>query len=181
VGHHRDEWLRLPAVAAVRAKASNQVHSILNRFALVAAALRMAIEAKLLPWSIDETDRGVAACMARCLGSRNGRLDLTGEVLGAVEQIRVILAADLHGRFIHQRVIDANLDYANPADATKRHTTCGREARPRACPGRCAQGGGNLTTIRRPKLISDWPEGALLKGPTSNAAARFAPPRRSFF
>ena len=103
VGHHRDEWLKLPAVAAVRAKSSVQVHSILNRFALVAAALRMAIEAKLLPWSIDETDRGVAACMTRCLTSRNGRLDLTGEVLGAVEQIRTILATDLHGRFIHQR------------------------------------------------------------------------------
>ena len=83
VGHHRDEWLKLPAVAAVRAKSSVQVHSILNRFALVAAALRMAIEAKLLPWSIDETDCGVAACMARCLANRNGRLDLTGEVLGA--------------------------------------------------------------------------------------------------
>jgi len=122
VGRHRDEWLRLPAVAAVRAKASNQVHSILNRFALVAAALRMAIEAKLLPWSIDETDRGVAACMTRCLTSRNGRLDLTGEVLGAVEQIRTILASDLHGRFIHQRVIDGNLDYASPADGTKRDT-----------------------------------------------------------
>jgi putative DNA primase/helicase len=120
VGHHRDEWLRLPAVAAVQAKASNQVHSILNRFALVAAALRMAIEA--IPSSIDETDRGVAACMVRCLTSRNGRLDLTGEVLGAVEQIRTILATDLHGRFIHQRVIDGNLDYATPADATKRDT-----------------------------------------------------------
>ena len=71
VGHHRDEWLKLPAVAAVRAKASVQVASILNRFALVAAALRMAIEAKLLPWSIDETDCGVATCMARCLTNRN--------------------------------------------------------------------------------------------------------------
>jgi putative DNA primase/helicase len=122
VGHHRDEWLKLPAVAAVQAKSSVQVHSILNRFALVAAALRMAIEAKLLPWSIEETDCGVAACMVRCLTNRNGRLDLTGEVLGAVEQIRAILARDLHGRFIHQRLIDGNLDYANPADATKRDT-----------------------------------------------------------
>ena len=123
VRHHRDEWLKLPAVAAVRAQSSVQVHSILNRFALVAAALRMAIEAKLLPWSIDETDCGVAACMARCLTSRNGRLDLTGEVLGAIEQIRAILAADLHGRFIHLRIDDdGKLDYANPADATKRDT-----------------------------------------------------------
>ncbi len=123
VRQHREEWLKLPAVAAVRAKASVQVHSILNRFALVAAGLRMAIEAKLLPWSIDETDRGIAACMTRCLTSRNGRLDLTGEVLGAIEQIRTILAAGLHGRFIHLRIDgDGKLEYTNAADATKRDT-----------------------------------------------------------
>ena len=90
--HHREEWLKLPAIAAVRARANAQVHSILNRFALVAAALRMAIEAGLLPWSIDETDLGIAACMTRWLKSRNGPLDVTGEMLGAIEQIRIILA-----------------------------------------------------------------------------------------
>ena len=121
--HRRNAWLKLPLVAAVQAQSSVQVHSILNRFALVAAALRMAIEAKLLPWSSDETDCGIAACLARCLTSGNGRLDLTGEVLGALEQIRAILAADLHGRFIHLRIDDdGKLDYANPADATKRDT-----------------------------------------------------------
>jgi putative DNA primase/helicase len=117
---HRDEWLALLAVAAVRKTATAQVRSILNRFALIAAALRMAIEAGLLPWSINDTDLGVAACMVRWLTSRNGRLDLTGEMLGATEQIRTILAANFHGRFIHQRVIDGNLDHATPADATKR-------------------------------------------------------------
>lgn len=120
--HHRDEWLKLSAIAAVRAKASVQVQSILNRFALVAAALRMAIEAKLLPWSVDETDCGIAACMTRWLASRNGRLDLTGEMLGAIEQIRTILAADLHGRFIHLSVTSGKLDYVSPAEATKRDT-----------------------------------------------------------
>ena len=44
--HHRNAWLKLPLVAAVQAQSSVQVHSILNRFALVGAALRMAIEAK---------------------------------------------------------------------------------------------------------------------------------------
>ena len=81
----------------------------------------MAIEAKLLPWSIEDIDCGVAACMARCLTSRKGRLDLTGETLGAIEQIRTILAADFHGRFIHLRIVDGKLDYAYPADATKQH------------------------------------------------------------
>jgi putative DNA primase/helicase len=122
VRHHRAEWLQLPAIAAVRGKASVQVQSILNRFALVAAALRMAIEANLLPWSIDETDCGIAACMTRCLKGRNGRVDLTGEILGAIEQIRTVLAADLQGRFIHQHIADGKLDYVSPADAAKRDT-----------------------------------------------------------
>ena len=119
---HREEWLCLLAVAAVRKTATAQVRSILNRFALIAAALRMAIEGNLLPWSINDTDLGVAACMTRWLTSRKGRLDLTGEMLSAIEQIRTILAANLHGRFIHQRLIDGKLDYANPADANKRDT-----------------------------------------------------------
>ena len=76
----------------MRRTATPQVRSILNRFALIAAALRMAIEAKLLPWSINDTDLGIAACMMRWLKSRKGRLDVTGEMLGAIEQIRTILA-----------------------------------------------------------------------------------------
>jgi hypothetical protein len=107
----------------VRKSATAQVRSILNRFALIAAALRMAIEATLLPWSIDDTDLGVALCMMRWLESRKGRLDITSEMLSAIEQIRTILNADLHGRFIHQRInSDGKLDYATPADASKRDT-----------------------------------------------------------
>jgi hypothetical protein len=123
VQRHRDEWLALPAVAAVRKDATAQVRSILNRFALIAAALRMGIDANLLPWSRDDTDLGVAACMMRWLESRKGRLDITSEMLSAIEQIRTILNANLHGRFIHQRLSgDRKLDYATPADATKRDT-----------------------------------------------------------
>ena len=85
---HRDAWLALPIVAAVRARGTGQVRSVLNRFALVAAALRMAIEAGLLPWNVDDTDLGIAACMTRWAKARNGRLDLSGEKLSAVEQIR---------------------------------------------------------------------------------------------
>ena len=124
LGKHRDAWLALPVVAAVRTKASGQVRSILNRFALVAAALRMAIDAKLLPWQANDTDLGVAACMARWAAARKGRLDLAGEMASAVEQVRTILTADLHGRFIHQRIEEegGRLAYATPADATKRDT-----------------------------------------------------------
>jgi len=124
LGKHRAEWLSLPLVAALRTNATGQVHSILNRFALVAAALRMAIEAKLLPWQWDDTDLGVAACMARWAAARKGRLDLPGEMASAVEQVRTILTANLHGRFIHQRIeeVSGRLAYVAPADATKRDT-----------------------------------------------------------
>ena len=49
VRRHREEWLNLPVVSAVRAKASVQVHSILNRFALVAAALRIGNRGQAAP------------------------------------------------------------------------------------------------------------------------------------
>jgi putative DNA primase/helicase len=124
LGKHRDHWLALPVVAAVRAKATGQVRSILNRFALVAAALRMAVDAKLLPWSVEDTDLGVAACMARWAATRKGRLDLAGEMLSAVEQVRAVLTANLHGRFVHLCLAeeDGRLTYATLADGTKRDT-----------------------------------------------------------
>ena len=86
---------------------------MINRFALVAATLRMAIDVGLLPWTADDTDLGIAACMVRWAANRKGRLDLAGETVSAVEQIREILTANLHGRFIHLRIAeDGKLNYA---------------------------------------------------------------------
>ena len=102
---------------------TGQVRSVINRFALVAAALRMAIEAGMLPWSIDDADLGVAACLVRWAANRKGRLNLAGEMVSAVEKIRGALTANLQGRFIHlQRNEDGELEYANPSDETKRET-----------------------------------------------------------
>ncbi|WP_336491299.1 DUF927 domain-containing protein [Methylobacterium nigriterrae] len=121
---HRDAWLSLPAVAAVRMAGTAQVRSVLNRFALVAAALRMAIDAGMLPWSMGDTDLGIAACMVRWAKARKGRLDLAGEIVSAVEQIREILVANLHGRFIHLRIdeVGHRLEYASQLDENKRDT-----------------------------------------------------------
>jgi putative DNA primase/helicase len=120
---HREEWLAIPAIAAVRAGATGQVRSVINRFALVAAALRMAIEAGMLPWSIDDADLGVAACLVRWAANRKGRLNLAGEMVSAVEKIRGVLTANLQGRFIHLQLNeDGELEYANPSDETKRET-----------------------------------------------------------
>ncbi|WP_336485192.1 DUF927 domain-containing protein [Methylobacterium nigriterrae] len=120
---HREDWLAIPEVAAVRATGTGQVRSVINRFALIAAALRMAHEAGLLPWTSEDTDLGIAACMARWAAGRKGRLDLSGETVNAVEQIRAILAANLHGRFIHLRINDdKELAYTSSADENKRDT-----------------------------------------------------------
>jgi putative DNA primase/helicase len=121
---HREAWLALPAIAAMRAAATGQVRSVMNRFALVAAALRMAIGAGLLPWDVEDTDLGVAACMVRWAKTRKGRLDVAGEMIGAVEQIRSILVSSLQGRFIHIHVDEdeGRLEYVSPGDASKRDT-----------------------------------------------------------
>jgi putative DNA primase/helicase len=120
---HREEWLAIPAIDAVRASATGQVRSVINRFALVAAALRMAIEAGMIPWSMDDADLGVASCLVRWAASRKGRLNLAGEMVSVVEQIRGLLTANLQGRFIHLEINGAGeLEYASPSDETKRDT-----------------------------------------------------------
>jgi putative DNA primase/helicase len=119
----REEWLANPVIDAVRTSATGQVRSVINRFALVAAALRMAIEAGMIPWSMDDADLGVASCLVRWAASRKGRLNLAGEMVSAVEQIRGLLTANLQGRFIHLEVNGAGeLEYSNPSDETKRDT-----------------------------------------------------------
>jgi hypothetical protein len=67
---HREAFLTLPEVVAVAAKAHPQVRAVVNRFALHAAALRMASAAGLLPWTIEEADAGIAACMGRWAAQR---------------------------------------------------------------------------------------------------------------
>ena len=69
---HRGAFLALPEVLAVAAKAHPQVRAVVNRFALLAAALRMAIAAGLLPWTVEEADAGIVACM-RPLGGAAGQ------------------------------------------------------------------------------------------------------------
>jgi putative DNA primase/helicase len=99
---HREAFLALPEVVAVATKAHPQVRAVVNRFALFAAALRMAIAAKLLPWSVEEADTGILACMQRWVTQR-GNLDTAGEVVRAARQIEHELLTGLGDRFIHIR------------------------------------------------------------------------------
>ena len=97
---HREAFLALPEVVAVAAKAHPQVRAVVNRFALHAAALRMAIAAGLLPWTVEEADMGIVACMGRWVAQR-GNVDTAGEVMRAARQVERKLAAGLRDRFIH--------------------------------------------------------------------------------
>jgi hypothetical protein len=102
---HRKVFLALSAVATVTKKAHPQVRAVVNRVALYAAALRMAIEADLLPWSIENADAGIIACMRRWAGQR-GNVDTAGEVVRAASQLETSVIAGMNnGRFIH---IDKN-------------------------------------------------------------------------
>ena len=97
---HREAFLALSEVRAVAVKAHPQVRAAVNRFALYAAALRMANEAGLLPWSIEESDAGIVACMSRWVAQR-GNVDTAGEVVRAAYEIKRELATNLADRFIH--------------------------------------------------------------------------------
>jgi hypothetical protein len=97
---HREAFLALPEVAAVTERAHPQVRGVVNRFALYAAALRMAIETDLLPWSVAQADAGIVACMQRWVRQR-GNVDTAGEIVHAVRQIEADLAAAIEaGHFV---------------------------------------------------------------------------------
>ena len=98
---HREAFLALPEVVAVAAKAHSQVSAVVNRFALLAAALRAATATGLLPWTTDETDRGIVACMGRWVAQR-GNVDTAGEIVRAALQVeRELVAGSITDRFIH--------------------------------------------------------------------------------
>jgi hypothetical protein len=60
----------------------------------------MVIAAKLLPWSAEEADVGIIACMQRWVAQR-GNLDTAGEVVQAARQVERELVSGLGDRFIH--------------------------------------------------------------------------------
>jgi hypothetical protein len=121
---HRESFLARPEVVAVDAKAHPQVRAVVNRFALFAAALRMAIAAGLLPWIVEEADVGIVACMGRWVAQR-GNLDTAGEVVRAARETACALVTGLNDRFIHihrhghRWVPVSEADEAKLADETK--------------------------------------------------------------
>jgi hypothetical protein len=113
--------LALPEVVAVAEKAHPQVRAVINRFALYAAALRMAITAGLLPWSVEDADAGIVACMQRWVAQR-GNLDTAGEVVRAARQVERELVSGLDERFIHIRRSGNKWMPASAADELRQRT-----------------------------------------------------------
>ena len=65
VSHHQQEFLARPETQTIYKDAAPHQCSVIDRFATVAAACRMAIEAELLPWKIEDTDPDIEACVKR--------------------------------------------------------------------------------------------------------------------
>jgi len=118
---HREQFLALPDVVAVIEKAHPQVRAVVNRFALYAAALRMVIEARLLPWSVAQGNSGIVACMGRWVAQR-GNLDTAGEIVRAADRIEADLVAGLNDRFIHIHKTAKGWVPVTEADAIKQQT-----------------------------------------------------------
>jgi hypothetical protein len=65
VSHHQREFRARPEMQAIYNAARPHERSVIDRFATVAAACRMAIEAELLSWTIEDSDADIEACVTR--------------------------------------------------------------------------------------------------------------------
>jgi putative DNA primase/helicase len=116
LNQHRNTWLALPQVLEIRDRTRPRVQSVVNRFALVAAALAMAINEKILPWSQLDTDTAIISCMQRW--NQRGNTDAAAELLLEIERRRKAIAATINDRFIHLSIAGRRIV---PATATDQH------------------------------------------------------------
>jgi hypothetical protein len=65
---------------------------VLRRFALLAAALRMAVEAGLWPWSVESSDRAILACALRWAKDKDASV-ATLEEKAAEQKLRAVILA----------------------------------------------------------------------------------------
>jgi uncharacterized protein (DUF927 family) len=121
LNRHREAFLALPEVGTVTERAHPQVRAVVNRFALYAAALQMAIEANLLPWTAENANSGIVACMQRWVAQREN-IDTAGEIVRATHQIEADLVAGLNARFIHIHKTGKGWEPATKADVIKQKT-----------------------------------------------------------
>ena len=118
----RQAFLALPQVRDIERRTQPQLRSIIRRFALYAAALRMAIEANVLPWTVEEADAGLIACLERWVKQRGNTDPATGRSRFMADLMRR-LADDLSDRFIHIHKIKGRLVPATDSDVAKQQTS----------------------------------------------------------
>jgi len=122
IDRHRKAFLALPEVAAVAERAHPQVRAVVDRFAVYAASLRMAIEADRLSWDIAQADASIVVAMGRWAAQR-GNVDTAGEIVRAAHRIEATLVAGLNDRFIHiHKTAKGRWVPATEADAIKQQT-----------------------------------------------------------
>ena len=105
-------------MAEIASRAHPQVVSVVNRFALVAAALHMASAAEIVPWSADDINTAIIACVERWLKQR-GNIDTGGELLRAIRHCRQMIAAVIDDRFVHLSLRKRRLVAATAVDQRK--------------------------------------------------------------
>ena len=114
----RKAWRALPKVTEIISRAHPQVISVINRFALVAATLNMANAVGIVPWTVDDINDAIFACMERWL-QRRGNVDTGGELLRAIRHCQQMIAAAIDDRFIHLSLRKRRLVAATAADQRK--------------------------------------------------------------
>jgi uncharacterized protein (DUF927 family) len=113
-----EEWRQLPKVKEIADRAHPQVVSVVNRFALTAAALHMTSAADIVPWSVAEIDAAIIACMRRWLQQR-GNIDTAGELRREIKRRWQTIAAAIDDRYIHLTLKGRRLVPALEADRHK--------------------------------------------------------------
>ncbi len=114
----RAAWRALPQVTEIASQAHPQVVSVINRFALVAATLHMSSAAGIVPWTIENIDKAIIACMRRWVKQR-GNIDASGELSREVYRRRQVIAATIGDRFVRLVIKKRRLVPATTAEKRK--------------------------------------------------------------
>jgi hypothetical protein len=118
IDRKRKTFLALPQVQTIWSSVQPELRSIIRRFSLYAAALHLAREANILPWTDDEITTGLIACLKRWAAQRENR-DLAREKQRGARQIASAVTANLADRFICIRKINRAWAPATAADEVK--------------------------------------------------------------
>jgi hypothetical protein len=123
IDRERQAFLALPQVQDINRRAQPELRSIIRRFALYTASLHLAIEANILPWTGEEADAGLIACLERWVRLRRN-VDTAGEVVRAAHEVERQIAARLRDQFIHINKSGTNNKWipATEADEAKART-----------------------------------------------------------